>query len=224
MYAPACSVDGIDRERPPPPGPGCARARPTSAADIRWNTAHWPHEIAAHRYSWAAGAMRGRASLATRPFERFSSASSRRDRLLGRCAWPRRRARTRASRSIGPQKPPRKKTARIRRSARLAGARVEGERAPVLGERALDLERQGALPVGSLAPPRVVGVAGRDRLGRRGRVGRRGRSPPRAPERAVDARPPPAARARSGERQACRTHFTSSGNVGFFPYIRMPTR
>ena len=28
----------------------------------------------------------------------------------------------------------------------------------------------------------------------------------------------------SWRRQACRTHFTSSGKVGFFPYIRMPTR
>jgi hypothetical protein len=28
----------------------------------------------------------------------------------------------------------------------------------------------------------------------------------------------------AGPPQACRTHFTSSGNVGFFPYIRMPTR
>ena len=28
----------------------------------------------------------------------------------------------------------------------------------------------------------------------------------------------------AGLPQACRTHFTSSGNVGFFPYIRMPTR
>ena len=28
----------------------------------------------------------------------------------------------------------------------------------------------------------------------------------------------------AGLPQACRTHFTSSGNVGFFPYMRMPTR
>ena len=88
-------------------------------------------------------------------------------------------------------------TARMRRSARLAGARVEGERAPVLGDRAVDLERQGVAARRALTPPGVVGVAGRDRLGRRGRVGTGGR---RRVRRSVRGAAAPAA-SRDGERR-----------------------
>ncbi len=191
---------------------------PDHTADIRWNTVHWPHEIAAHRYARAAGTMRAAASLETLPLFRLSAASSR-----ATVSSPMRLAsskiRTFSSASHLPAEAAAEEVGPHEADACLVGARVEGERAPVFGDRALDLERQGALPVGPLASPGVVGVAGRDRLGRRGRVGLRGRTRARRSRRGHELQ-----QEGEGERQACRTHFTSSGKVGFFPYIRMPTR
>ena len=126
--------------------------------------------------------------------------------------------------------------------ARLERARVEGEGAAVLGDRAVDLEGQAPPRRRALAPTGVVRVAGRERLGERraasaadgdGAGGSRRLPGGRALGRAQAARRATRGRGAGStvrSRQprpsayACRTHFTSSGKVGFFPYMRMPTR